>query len=37
MKLHCIHADTCLADYWGGHHLRRVHSEHIAIIAGEAA
>lgn len=20
-KLECIHADTCLPDYWGGHHL----------------
>lgn len=24
MKLNCIHADTCLADYWGGHHLPHV-------------
>lgn len=23
-KLQCIHADTCLADYWGGHHLAHV-------------
>lgn len=20
MKLECVHADTCLADYWTGHH-----------------
>lgn len=24
MKLECIHADTCLPDYWGGHHLAHV-------------
>lgn len=24
MKLNCIHADTCLADYWRGHHLAHV-------------
>lgn len=24
MKLTCIHADTCLPDYWGGHHLPHV-------------
>lgn len=24
MKLECIHADTCLSDYWGGHHLPHV-------------
>lgn len=24
MKLECVHADTCLADYWGGHHLPHV-------------
>jgi len=23
-KLQCIHADTCLSDYWGGHHLAHV-------------
>lgn len=23
-KLECIHADTCLPDYWGGHHLAYV-------------
>ncbi len=22
--LECIHADTCLSDYWGGHHLAHV-------------
>lgn len=21
MRLECAHADTCLSDYWGGHHL----------------
>lgn len=24
MKLDCVHADTCLPDYWGGHHLPHV-------------
>lgn len=24
MKLICAHADTCLPDYWGGHHLPHV-------------
>ena len=24
MKLECIHADTCLPGYWGGHHLAHV-------------
>lgn len=24
MKLECIHADTCLPDYWGGHSLAHV-------------
>lgn len=24
MKLECLHADTCLSDYWGGHHLPHV-------------
>ena len=24
MKLECCHADTCLSDYWGGHHLPHV-------------
>lgn len=24
MKLVCAHADTCLPDYWGGHHLPHV-------------
>lgn len=24
MKMNCIHADTCLPDYWGGHHLPHV-------------
>lgn len=24
MKLECCHADTCLPDYWGGHHLPHV-------------
>lgn len=28
MKLQCIHADTCLSDYWRGHHL-----PHISVIA----
>lgn len=23
-KLECVHADTCLPDYWGGHHLPHV-------------
>lgn len=23
-KLQCAHADTCLPDYWGGHHLPHV-------------
>lgn len=23
-KFECIHADTCLPDYWGGHHLPHV-------------
>ena len=22
--LECVHADTCLPDYWGGHHLAHV-------------
>ena len=29
MKLICAHADTCLPDYWGGHHL-----PHVAVPAG---
>jgi hypothetical protein len=24
MKFECAHADTCLPDYWGGHHLPHV-------------
>lgn len=24
MKLECCHTDTCLSDYWGGHHLPHV-------------
>lgn len=28
MKFECIHADTCLPDCWGGHHL-----PHISIMA----
>ena len=24
MKLECVHADTCLPDYWSGHHLPHV-------------
>jgi len=24
MKLECLHADTCLPDYWGGHRLAHV-------------
>jgi len=24
VKLECVHADTCLSDYWGGHHLPHV-------------
>ena len=24
MKLNCLHADTCLPDYWGGHHLPHI-------------
>lgn len=24
MKLECVHADTCLSDYWPGHHLPHV-------------
>lgn len=24
MKMTCAHADTCLPDYWGGHHLAHV-------------
>lgn len=24
MKLTCVHVDTCLPDYWGGHHLPHV-------------
>lgn len=24
MKLECYHIDTCLSDYWGGHHLPHV-------------
>ena len=23
-KLECVHADTCLPDYWGGHHLPNI-------------
>lgn len=23
-KFECVHADTCLPDYWGGHHLPHV-------------
>lgn len=26
MKLICAHADTCLPDYWGGHHLPHIQS-----------
>lgn len=29
-KLECIHADTCLPDYWGGHHL-----PHVQIIVSK--
>jgi hypothetical protein len=29
MKLICAHADTCLPDYWGGHHL-----PHVAVLVG---
>lgn len=31
MKLECAHADTCLPDYWGGHHLPHVQ---IPVYAG---
>lgn len=24
MKLECIHIDTCLPDYWSGHHLTHI-------------
>ena len=24
MKVECLHADTCLSDYWCGHHLAHV-------------
>ena len=24
IKFDCVHADTCLPDYWGGHHLPHV-------------
>lgn len=24
LMLECVHADTCLPDYWGGHHLPHV-------------
>src|SRR5690606_14361015 len=24
IKLNCVHADTCLPDYWGGHHLPHI-------------
>lgn len=24
MRIECLHADTCLPDYWGGHHLPHV-------------
>jgi hypothetical protein len=24
LKLNCLHADTCLPDYWAGHHLPHV-------------
>ena len=24
MKLNCLHADTCLPDYWSGHHLAHI-------------
>lgn len=24
MKMNCIHADTCISDYWSGHHLPHV-------------
>lgn len=24
MKLECLHVDTCLSDYWSGHHLPHV-------------
>lgn len=24
MQLQCLYADTCLSDYWGGHHLAHV-------------
>lgn len=23
-QLECVHADTCLPDYWGGHHLAHI-------------
>jgi len=31
MKLECVHADTCLPDYWSGHHLPHVQ---IAVYPG---
>lgn len=31
MKLECLHAGTCLPDYWGGHHLPHVQ---IAVYPG---
>ena len=24
IKLNCLHVDTCLSDYWGGHHLPHI-------------
>jgi len=24
IKLECCHADTCLPDYWGGHHMAHI-------------
>lgn len=35
MKLNCIHADTCLPDFWGGHHLPHIQisvDPHMTIV-----
>lgn len=34
MKLECLHAQTCLPDYWGGHHLAHVS---VPVVSGMTA
>lgn len=34
-KLMCLHADTCLSDYWGGHHLPHIQIPAYRMTADE--